>query len=181
MKKKYLFSRYLIILILVVPYLLTKFTGLQEPYPAIILPAGGGTINSFHNGNIIAKEYEIYVFLQSGKVKKIEFNNFLKPLPGTRIIRLIERNFGLSDKTVKSGFTSQSNANVNPGFPEKQRDSVRQDGISWFRNYLSSTYNLNRDDIIKLNVLLCTMHKDLNNIERVVRKQCSIYSSIQLI
>ena len=180
MKKKYLISRILIILILLIPFSLKLYKDSLEPYPAIILPGGGSTIKSFNEDFIVVKEYEIYLKLKSGKTKKIELNTLLKPMSQIAVRRiLVKKDFWFNRKRTISKL--KNNSYINPGQTSSPADLRLQDGIDWFRDYLGKTYNVDKEDIAYLSVIVCTKYKDIENVKRTIKKECKRKNSILLI
>ena len=73
-------------------HLFLRFYGV-EPYPAVLLPAGGGSIKKVNN-QIDLKSKNLYALDNMGNWKKINITRFLYPIPISYIPNVISNNFG---------------------------------------------------------------------------------------
>ncbi len=71
-----------------------------EPYPAVLLPAGGGSIKKVNN-HVALETKKLYALDSSGNWKKINLTLFLYPIPIQYSPNLISYNFGLSMDSSK--------------------------------------------------------------------------------
>jgi hypothetical protein len=92
-----LFSRtqtLLIALLLLVPEGLRSRAKTLEPYPAVILPAGAGTLRIKKGTVSINRSYP--TAKRHGEWEEVDVSQFLTPIAGHYFGRIAGRNFGLS-------------------------------------------------------------------------------------
>lgn len=87
-------STIILIFILSIPFCLRTFTGI-EPYPAVLLPSGAGTIEKI-NESITLPSKEFFGIDSSGNWQKINMSVFLSPIPTQYLPVLLIHDFGLS-------------------------------------------------------------------------------------
>lgn len=90
-----LFSRWetlLIALALIVPESLRSFAKTLEPYPAVILPAGAGTVN-INNGKVRVKR-TFLTAMRNGEWQEVDSSKFLAPIAEHYFGHITRRNFG---------------------------------------------------------------------------------------
>lgn len=90
-----LFSRWetlLIAVALIVPESLRSFSPSLEPYPAVILPAGAGTIH-IDKGTVRARR-TFLTAMRNGKWEEVDISRFLAPIAEHYLGRIAKRDFG---------------------------------------------------------------------------------------
>jgi hypothetical protein len=90
-----LFSRWetlLIAVALIVPESLRSFSPTLEPYPAVILPAGAGTIR-INDGTVRARR-TFLTAKRNGEWEEVDLAEFLAPVADHYLGRIVKRDFG---------------------------------------------------------------------------------------
>ena len=95
----------LILLGLVVPEALRSSSPAREPYPAVILPAGAGTISLKHK--LLHLNRTVLMGRRHHKWRELDMIEFMKPIPVQYFARIARARFGISEGKKRHGHASE--------------------------------------------------------------------------
>ena len=170
MKKKYIISRLVLILLLLTPYILKTYSSRLEPYPAVLFPVGGNKTKAVTNEFMIYSERRFFAVTKRGEIIKIDIFQLLNTVPRQFIYKIVQNNFGLTPKYSRSkGYDQERKRTV------KHTAAAKEEGKMWIKNRLSEQTNVDMDKINGLLYQQCKVyisheHEQLNREKCVVKR-----------
>lgn len=144
-KHKFTLLTFLLAIVLIVPYGLKLLNGSLELYPAIIFPAGPGTVSG-NQGTFEFEATNLYCLdLMNEKWERRDTSSFLSPVPNQFFKVIVKNEFGLNSDLK---YTVEPRRNIIPSFTYRNVHALSAGNISNTKAWLKSRLLENgcRDD-----------------------------------
>ena len=174
MKLKYLNAFLLLLVFLLIPFVLRIITPSLEVYPSIVLPSGAGKVKLANDG-LTYQTTEIYGKNQvTGKLERLEVQDFFKPIPVQYFHAIVEGEFGLDPEYRKSirSLLFERRTVGSTKVTEEEREQTRE----WLRTRLKKAGC--RDSVLvvqKRAITYNTDSKELEDNQLVYEKSYDLY------
>ncbi len=158
-QKGYFVSRILVLCLLIIPVILKEGPLRLEPYPAVILPGGGGPSKQLGSEFSIHHELRLYMLMEDAEVK-VNHTQFFRPFAWYAKY-IMRNNFGLGSLPP----------------PTDSLTTTRREGIKWIKGRLNKLTGIDEEEIKGLKYEKCRL-KIYYDAKRPNKERCKTKSVI---